>query len=124
MTTTTDTSTPLEVDDDALAYADTLVTLAASIRAGAIPAPTSRLRVYLTSWSLYRDAGAGRAAFVAARRAFPDATVEVSKDYVEIHVGERAVLLFDKATVGTEQTVTRDVVEYVIDPELLAPVQV
>lgn len=120
MTTTDTSTTPVEVDDVTRGFADDLGRVADAIRTGAIPRPRNGVRVYLTSYFL--DPGAGKAVFLASRREFPDAQVEVTENYVEVIVGEGCRLLFDKSALGERTTVTREVDEYVIDPTLLLPV--
>lgn len=117
-TTAPGVTAPAEVDPLAGEFAATLHRIADSIAAGELARPRGKFRLYLTSLTV--DRADGKAAFVGARRAFPDATVEVSEHYVELHVGPQAVLLFDKASLGAQTTVTRPVVEYVLDPDLLA----
>lgn len=85
-----------------------------------MPAPRGKVRLYLSGLHLYGEPV--RAAFLSTRRAFPDAPVEVTEHYIEITASANVVLLFDRSDLGTMTTTTREVTEYVIDPELLAPV--
>lgn len=114
--TTTDDAEALK----AITYAAALRDLADAIADGQLRPPKTPLRLYM---SRYGDEDP-KAAFLAARGAFPDAEVQIDPDgygYVEIAVSDVAKLLFDKKTLGTTTTVERPVEEFVIDPELLSP---
>lgn len=106
---------------EAHAFANALRSVADVIDDGGIEMPTSSIRIYCTAFG-----SSGREAFLAARRAFPAATVDAATDeyYVAIVVGSGVRLLFDKHGIGTRTEVQVPGVEYVIDPELLAPIDV
>lgn len=85
-----------------------------------MPAPRGKVRLYLSGLHLYGEQA--RAAFLSTRRAFPDAPVEAGDHYVQIAASANVLLLFDRSDLGTVTTTTREVTEYVLDPELLAPI--
>lgn len=103
---------------EAHAFANALRSVADVIDDGELTVPRSGVNVFCSGYGT--DA---KAAFRAARRAFPAAPIvaegALTDNYVQIEVGKGVRLLFDKSSISTRTTAMREVTEYVIDPELL-----
>jgi hypothetical protein len=79
-----------------------------------LPAPTSsQVRLYISGYTPAEKERC-RDGFAAARN-LTDIPPTVSEYYVEVDLGHDFRLLFNKESVGSKRTVTREVEEFVLD---------